>query len=91
MTVLSSKLILLNEAPSVDEMVSSVLLFPFQAFSTVVTAAEGPTADAASSDQVDDVIQYPFSFLSQIWLSTAYRISIRFLKCSCRKKTRQLI
>ncbi|NP_001384958.1 origin recognition complex subunit 3 isoform 3 [Gallus gallus] len=31
-----------------------------EAFSTVVTAAEGPTADAASSDQVDDVIHARF-------------------------------
>jgi len=33
-------------------------------------AVEGPNADAASSDQVDDIIQYPFSFLSN-----AYRIN----------------
>ncbi|XP_052637511.1 origin recognition complex subunit 3 isoform X3 [Harpia harpyja] len=31
-----------------------------EAFSTVVTAAEGPNADAASSDQVDDIIQARF-------------------------------
>ncbi|OXB59475.1 hypothetical protein ASZ78_005318 [Callipepla squamata] len=54
-----------------------------EAFSTVVTAAEGPTAQAASSDQVDDVIQYPFPFLPQIWHSATYRISkLGILKCS---------
>lgn len=46
--------------------VKSVLLFPFQAFSTVVTAVDEPNADAASSDQVDDIIQYPFSLLSSL-------------------------
>uniref|UniRef100_A0A8C5U9D7 Origin recognition complex subunit 3 n=1 Tax=Malurus cyaneus samueli TaxID=2593467 RepID=A0A8C5U9D7_9PASS len=37
-----------------------------EAFSTVVTAAEEPNAVAASSDQMDDIIQYPFSFLSTV-------------------------